>query len=50
MKTISERGYLVGNEVAGARRVLTAAAFTYLAAMIASLIQLLRLLAIARRR
>jgi hypothetical protein len=50
MRTISDRGYLVGKEVGGARRVLTAAAFTYLAAMIASLVQLLRLLALARGR
>jgi hypothetical protein len=50
MRTISDRGYLIGNEVGGARKVLTAAAFTYIAAMIASLVQLLRLLSIARRR
>jgi hypothetical protein len=50
MNTISAKGYLVGSELSGARKTLTAAAFTYLAALIASVIQLLRLLAIARRR
>ncbi|MCL1881016.1 MAG: zinc metallopeptidase [Oscillospiraceae bacterium] len=50
MRTIVDKGYLVGNEVRGARKVLTAAAFTYLAAMIASLIQLIRLLMLTRRR
>jgi hypothetical protein len=50
MRTITDRGYLVGKEVGGARKVLTAAAFTYLAALIASLIQLLRLLAMRNRR
>jgi hypothetical protein len=50
MATISARGYLVGKEVGGARKVLTAAAFTYIAGLIMSLIQLLRLLAMMRRR
>jgi len=49
MQTISAKGYLVGKEVDGARKVLWAAAFTYIAALIASLMQLLRLLARARR-
>jgi len=50
MKTISTKGYLVGNEISGARKVLTAAAFTYIAALVASLMQLLRLLARSRGR
>jgi len=50
MKTVTNRNYLVGKEVAGARKVLTAAAFTYIVALIASVFQLLRLLAKARRR
>jgi hypothetical protein len=50
MNALSTQGYLVGKEVGGARSVLTAAAFTYVAALIASLIQLLRLLAMMRRR
>jgi hypothetical protein len=50
MAALSSQGYLVGKEVGGARSTLNAAAFTYLAALIASVIQLLRLLAMARRR
>jgi len=50
MKTISAKGYLVGREIGGARSVLTAAAFTYIAALVASLMQLLRLLARSRGR
>ncbi|MCL1904325.1 MAG: zinc metallopeptidase [Oscillospiraceae bacterium] len=49
MKTLSEKGYLIGNELDGARKTLWAAAFTYIAALIMSLMQLLRLLARARR-
>jgi len=50
MKTLSAQGYLAGRELSGARKTLTAAAFTYIVALLASIIQLLRLLAIARRR
>jgi hypothetical protein len=50
MNALSTQGYLVGKEIGGARSTLSAAAFTYLAALIASVIQLLRLLALARRR
>jgi hypothetical protein len=50
MSTMSAKGYLVGSELTGARKVLSAAAFTYIAALIASLMQLLRLLARTRRR
>jgi len=50
MRTITAKEYLVGKEVTGARKVLGAAAFTYLAALIASLMQLLRLLARTRGR
>jgi hypothetical protein len=50
INTITAKGYLVGNEIAGARKTLMAAAFTYLAALLASVIQLLRFLAMARRR
>ena len=49
MNTIKAKGYLVGHEVDGARRTLWAAAFTYIAALIASLMQLLRLLSRMRR-
>lgn len=40
-------GYLVGEEMAGARRVLQAAALTYVAAVAVSMLELFRLLAIA---
>jgi len=50
MNTLSSQGYLVEKEVGGARATLTAAAFTYIAALVASVIQLLRLLAMTRRR
>jgi hypothetical protein len=50
MSALSTQGYLVGKEVGGARSTLNAAAFTYLAALVASIIQLLRIIAIARRR
>ncbi len=41
-------GYLSDEELAGARKVLNAAAMTYVAAAVSSLLQLLRLLLIAR--
>ncbi|MCL2036232.1 MAG: zinc metallopeptidase [Oscillospiraceae bacterium] len=50
MNTISSKGYLVGKEISGARKTLTAAAFTYFAALLASLVQLLRLLSMMKRR
>lgn len=43
-------GYLVGEEVEGARSVLSAAALTYVAATAVALAQFLRLLALSRRR
>lgn len=47
-----ENGYILSNtaDVKGAKKVLTAAAMTYVAAVIVSLAQLLRLLALASRR
>ncbi len=51
MQTISDRMLLrEDDEIKGARRVLTAAAMTYLAAVIMSIAQLLRLLALFGRR
>lgn len=53
LKMLDEYGYLTGDENTGARKVLTAAALTYIAAATASLLQLLRLLSIigvGRRR
>lgn len=49
LQTISANGFLVGEEYNGAKKVLTAAALTYVAALASSLATLLRLLIIARR-
>ena len=43
-------GYLEPDEIPGAKKVLRAAAFTYVAAALVSLFQLLRLLAMTNRR
>lgn len=50
MKTLSSSGILLGDELGGARRVLTAAAMTYVAALATSLLSLLRLIIIAGGR
>lgn len=53
LRMLEDYNYLDTSEVAGARKVLSAAAMTYVAAAAASLVQLLRLLAIigvGRRR
>ena len=47
---INEQGILKEEERAGARKVLTAAAMTYVAALVVSLLQLLRLIMIFGRR
>ena len=47
---IRENGYLAPEEIPGAKKVLTAAAFTYLAAMLVSLAQFLRLFSIIYNR
>ena len=47
---LGESGMLTGEEVPKVKKVLRAAAYTYLAAAAASALQLLRLLLIARRR
>ncbi len=49
LNVLSE-GYLDGDEIKGARKVLTAAALTYVAAVLTSLAQLLRLLLLTRNR
>lgn len=49
LQTISANGFLVGEEYNGAKKVLTAAALTYVAALASSLATLLRLLLVARR-
>lgn len=46
LKMLEDYNYLEHNEVSGARKVLSAAALTYVAAAAASLVQLLRLLSI----
>ena len=52
IKTLSQSGILQGDEITGAKRVLKAAALTYVAALVSSLAQLLRLILIfgGRRR
>ena len=50
LKTLSDNGILQGEEVVGAKKVLSAAAMTYVAAALVSAMQLLRLVLINRRR
>ena len=50
LKTLSDNGILQGEELTGAKKVLSAAAMTYVAAALVSAMQLLRLLLINRRR
>ena len=50
MQAIEEGGILYEDELAGARKTLTAAALTYVAAVATTLVQLLRLIAIYGRR
>ena len=50
LKTIDERGMLTAEEFTGAKKVLGAAAMTYVAALLTSLAQLLRLLLLYGRR
>ena len=47
---LRDSSYLSGDELKGARKVLSAAAMTYVAAMVASVLQLLRLVMIVGRR
>lgn len=50
LQTIRTNGFLIGEEYAGAKKVLTSAALTYVAALASSLATLLRLLLVAGRR
>ena len=50
MTAIREGNILTDEELVGARKTLTAAALTYVAAVATSLVQLLRLIAIYGRR
>ncbi|MEE1076770.1 MAG: zinc metallopeptidase [Acutalibacteraceae bacterium] len=47
---LSGSGILMGEELTGAKKVLTAAALTYVAALFSSILQLLRLLILTQRR
>jgi Zn-dependent membrane protease YugP len=49
LMALENQGILVGNEVDGARQVLSAAAWTYIAAFVASLAQLLYFFVLSRR-
>jgi hypothetical protein len=44
LKILNQQNMLFGNEMSGARKVLTAAALTYVAALFSSVLQLLRLI------
>lgn len=50
LKVLRERNILYDKELSGARKVLLAAALTYVAAVISSLLQLLRLILISNSR
>ena len=47
---LSGSGYLTQEEQAGVKAVLSAAALTYVASFVSALLQLFRLITIARRR
>ncbi|MBI5094804.1 MAG: zinc metallopeptidase [Candidatus Hydrogenedentes bacterium] len=50
LKCLSSGGYLTTDELAGARKVLTAAALTYVAATAMAILELVRMLILARGR
>ena len=50
LNILKEQNILQGKELSGARKVLGAAAMTYVASMVAILLQLLRLIMIFGRR
>lgn len=50
LKILQQDGILVGEEMSGARKVLTAAAMTYVAAAASALLTLLRLISYGKRR
>jgi Zn-dependent membrane protease YugP len=49
MTELSDRNILVGDELTGAKKVLSAAALTYVAAALMAVLQLVRLILISRR-
>ncbi len=50
LKILSDSRILAGDELTGAKKVLTAAALTYVAALASSILQLLRLMLLTQRR
>lgn len=50
LRILKERGILYGDEISGARRVLGAAAMTYVTSTVATILQLLRLVLLFGRR
>lgn len=50
LSILRERNILYGQELEGSRKVLIAAALTYVAALVSSMLQLLRLILLRRRR
>ena len=50
VKILNDSSILSGDELSGAKKVLGAAALTYVAALFNSVLQLLRLLMLTRRR
>ena len=50
MKALADGGYLSEDELKGARKVLSAAAMTYVASTAMAIMQLLRLLLLSNRR
>ena len=50
MNLLRAEGYLIGEEEKGGKAVLNAAALTYVAAMATAVLQLVRMIMIARRR
>ena len=50
LKILSGNGFLNGAEISGAKKVLTAAALTYVSAMVMSALQLLRLILLRNQR
>jgi Zn-dependent membrane protease YugP len=50
LRILSDTGLLEGNEIYGAKKVLSAAALTYVAALVMTILQLLRLLALRNSR
>ena len=50
LKEVKEEGFLVGTELSGGKKMLTAAALTYVASVITAIIQIIRLVLIYGRR